>query len=203
MRAVLVLPPVASAHAPLPLVHEERVRTERAELAGEARRHPRLHHEDEDHGHDADGDPADGQERPQLVRDEREGCLDDGVTQLRQEAPQACHGRAPACAARSAAWNCASASAPSASAFAAATSLPGPSAITSPSSSPTVASASTARSRRSLLPTPRYTSGSSTFSSADARGRSWKLWKTNPISRLRTSASWSSESVLTSRPESR
>src|SRR5256885_3937175 len=46
-------------------------------------------------------------------------------------------------------------------------------------------------------------SGSSTFSSAVARGRSWKLWKTKPISRFRTSASSSSERSLTSRPESR
>src|SRR6267143_705004 len=46
-------------------------------------------------------------------------------------------------------------------------------------------------------------SGSSTFSSAVARGKSWKLWKTKPISRLRTSASSSSERSLTSRPESR
>ena len=33
-----------------------------------------------------------------------------------------------------------------------------------------------------------------------ARGNSWKLWKTKPISRFRTSASSSSLSVLTSRP---
>src|SRR3954464_690736 len=158
---VLVFPPVVAAHAPLPLVHEERVGPERAQLAGEARGHAGFHHEDEDHRHDADGDGGDGQRGAQLVRDQRERGLDDGIPQLGdQPARLGCpthggadassgsaggfresrlrrprrlaHGRAP-WAAFSAAMNCASASAPSASALASATSRPGPSAMTRPS----------------------------------------------------------------------
>ena len=53
-------------------------------------------------------------------------------------------------------------------------------------------SASVARRLRSSAEMPAYTSGSSTFCSAVARGSRLNVWKTKPISLLRTRASWSS-----------
>jgi hypothetical protein len=47
---------------------------------------------------------------------------------------------------------------------------------------------------------PAYTSGSSTLCSADARGSRLKVWKTKPISRLRTRASSLSLLLETSSP---
>ena len=55
-------------------------------------------------------------------------------------------------------------------------------------SSCTFSSASFARRFRSSEPTPAYTSGSSTLCSAVARGSRLNVWKTNPISLLRTRA---------------
>ena len=55
-----------------------------------------------------------------------------------------------------------------------------------------------ARALRSSAGTPAYTSGSSTLCSAVARGSRLNVWKTNPISLLRTRASSSSAIVETS-----
>ena len=66
--------------------------------------------------------------------------------------------------------------------------------------SPTRSSASAASPRRSLEPSPAYTSGSSTLCSAVARGSRLKVWNTNPISLLRIRASASSPSSDTRWP---
>src|SRR5256885_12871303 len=69
------------------------------------------------------------------------------------------------------------------------------------SASPTDPSASRARSVRPR--SPAYTSGISTLCKALVRGIRLKLWKTNPIFRLRMRASWSSSNLATSVPSRR
>jgi hypothetical protein len=66
----------------------------------------------------------------------------------------------------------------------------------------TISRARRARSIRSSLGTPAYTSGSSTLWSALARGRRLNVWNTKPISRFLTSASSSSFICETSLPRS-
>ena len=66
-----------------------------------------------------------------------------------------------------------------------------------------MASAAAARRRRSAAFIPAYASGSSTLACALVRGIRLNAWNTNPIRRLRTSASCRSVSRLTSTPSNR
>ena len=70
-------------------------------------------------------------------------------------------------------------------------------------SSPTECSASRAAARRAAAGSPRYNSGSSTFSIALVRASRLKPWKTKPRWRRRSRARWSRLNRSTCTPRNR